>query len=218
MGSMSAYGRFAALCGMLTKNNRIARQLKGQFGMVASLKAKTLDALILLTIAAILLTIAAIGLRWAWPPQPQRADRPNNELSAEIKAVLDTGERFVLLTLDPTNPAGRDASNPLPDDAFHDYRVLGRTEISDRKERAELLQALYQGVQESDGSVALCFSPRHGISATLAGETVDLVICFECLSMEVHSKTKGGVLTTDYPRSTFNRVARRAGLTVAPEH
>jgi hypothetical protein len=138
---------------------------------------------------------------WRWfHRQPRnRFERPQNVLAVETKRILDTGERFVLLSLDPTRPVfrgepatwalpvNREPPPPPPPDPtkeyFHEYVVLGKTEIRDQKQRAELLRALYKGIADWDGRAAACFIPRHGISATLAGETVDLVICFECSGM-----------------------------------
>jgi hypothetical protein len=148
-------------------------------------------------------------------------DRTQNTLPALTRNVLDSGEQFVLLSLDPTPLAlrrqfGRE-SDPPPKETFHDYAVLGKAAIHDQKERAELLRALYKGVADSHGLVASCFNPRHGISATLAGETVDLVICFECLSIQTYAKDGKGVLTTASPQPTFNRALGRAGLPLASD-
>ncbi|SRR5712691_8017143 len=138
-----------------------------------------------------------------------------NVLPSETKRVLDTGERFILLSLDPTHPALRGESEPPPPETFHGYAVLGKIEIRDQTERAALLEALYKGIQDSEGRLALCFNPRHGVSATLAGETVDLVICFECLQVQTYAAHGKGVLTTDLPEPTFNRALEAAGLPVA---
>jgi hypothetical protein len=144
-------------------------------------------------------------------------DLAQNRLPQETKKVLEKGERFLLLSLDPTHPDSRQAPSPQPKEMFHDYAVLGKTEISDAVIRAELLRALYKGIADSDGVVAACFNPRHGISATLGSETVDLVICFECLSIETHAKMGKNVLTTRSPEPTFNRALKRARLPVAKE-
>src|SRR5437867_960352 len=72
-------------------------------------------------------------------------DRTQNVLPSETKKVLDTGERFVLLSLDPMHPALRHESAPPPKETFHDYAILGKTEIRDAGARAELLRALYKG-------------------------------------------------------------------------
>ena len=138
-----------------------------------------------------------------------------NSLPAETRRILDSGERFVLLSLDPTDPVLRRESKLPPGETFHEYEVLGKSEIRDPQERAELLRALYKGIADSDGSVASCFKPRHGISATLGGETVDLVICFECSSILIFSKDRASKPTTHSALPTFNRALEKAGLPIA---
>jgi len=145
-------------------------------------------------------------------------DSSQNVLPPETRRVLEAGERFVLLSLDPTPPALRRKSDPPPKETFHDYAVLGKVEIRDETERAALVQALYKGIRDSDGRFALCFNPRHGLSVTLGGETLDLVICFECLQVQTYATHRKDVLTTDSPQPTFNQALESAGLPIAKEN
>lgn len=148
-----------------------------------------------------------------------------NAIPAEIKKTLETGERFVLLSLDPADPALRPESDPPPKETFHDYAVLGKAEIRDQQERTNLLRALYKAVADSDGSVAACFNPRHGVSATSGGDTVELLICFECSSIETFTGHAEGPLTRSVnvatahpphsPEPIFNQALRRAGIPVS---
>lgn len=160
--------------------------------------------------------VAAASATWRLSQPSSLADY-DLVLPADVKRVLETGDRFVLLTLDPKEPDTFAEGSPLPtdEDTFHGYHILGQTQI--KKERTELLLALYKGIAESDGTAAACFIPRHGISATAEGETVDLVICFQCLSLQIHSKNAHGksVLLTSSPQPTFQRVAQKGGLKTA---
>lgn len=131
-----------------------------------------------------------------------------NELPGKIKTVLETSESFVLLSLDPS-------ATPDTTEIFHDYKVLGKVDIKDKGERAEILQALHQGIADASGNVLGCFNPRHGISATLGGERVELVICFECLSMVVYTKETNGLLTARAPENIFNKVLAKARVPIA---
>jgi hypothetical protein len=135
--------------------------------------------------------------------------REKNTLPPEVRKVLDTADRFILFSLDP-HPVSEEKLDKASNELFHQYRVRRKIDIRTPKERAELLGALYKGISDSDGMVAMCFNPRHGIRATVGGETVDLVICFECLSIEIHARTNTSVLTTHSPAFTFNRALLRA--------
>ena len=58
-----------------------------------------------------------------------------------------------------------------------------------------------------------CASTRDTeLAPALGNETVDLVICFECLSVEVHGKVETNVLTTGSPARMFNRALNAAAF------
>jgi hypothetical protein len=135
-----------------------------------------------------------------------------NELPKDVRAVLDKADRFELLSLDPTRQKEK------PKDDFRGWKVLGRTEVKDAETRKKLVAALYKGIADSDGTVAACFNPRHGIRATHDGKTVELVICYECLSMQAHlGETRSSALTTRSPQKTFDQVLRDAKVPLPPK-
>lgn len=172
-------------------------------------------------------------------PDPElEALRRRNTLSAETKKILDTGQRFFLLSLDPMRVELRkklaeEVQNdpgllrsygrrlrpvPPPELVFHGYEVLGKTEIRDQRLRTELLRLLYQSTADADvGVVAACFAPRHGIRATLGDETIDLLICFECVRMIAYGNGSEEVQITSTPAPAFNRVLKRARIPIAKE-
>ena len=136
------------------------------------------------------------------------AEKPT---SRGVKEILDKAETFELYSLDP---------KPAKDvNGFHDYKVLGKTLVKDAKVREGIVAALYKGIADTDGTVAGCFNPRHGIRAGADGQTADLVICFECLSMQAYldGKRDGGALTTGGPQTTFDKVLRDAGVPRSPK-
>jgi hypothetical protein len=135
-----------------------------------------------------------------------------NDLPKEVRAVLDKADRFEVVSLDPTRQKEK------PKDDFHGWKVLGSTEVKDAEARKKVVAALYEGIADSDGKVAACFNPRHGIRATHDGKTVELVICFECLSMQGFlGKERSGALTTRSPEKTFDQVLRDAKVPLAPK-
>jgi hypothetical protein len=153
-------------------------------------------------------------------PSENPANFPPNVLSPEAKRILETGERFVLLAVDPLSvevppppPVQEGMESPVRE-KFHRFDVLGKIEIQDQKERANLLHALYKGMDGTDG-FAPCFYPRHGISATRGNDTVDLVICFQCGIVEVYTNHGDDALAVSKsPEPAFNR-ALTMGLSKA---
>jgi hypothetical protein len=145
-------------------------------------------------------------------PEPAK-----NELPPAVQAVLDKASTVELLSLDP---AGIAKTDDVPEkDRFHGYRVLGRTTLKDADPRKAVLAALDKGIKDSDGKVARCFNPRHGIRASADGKSVDLVICFECLQIQAYQGEvrNGGALTTRSPQPLFDKTLRDAGAELAPQ-
>jgi hypothetical protein len=133
-----------------------------------------------------------------------------NKLPDAARAILARAEQLELLSLDPTR-------REKPKDGFHGWEVLGKTVLKD-KDMRKVLAAVEQGIARSDGSAARCFIPRHGIRASHGKRTVDLVICFECLQIQVYLDNTQGktVLTTDAPQDLLNRVLMKAKVPLAP--
>lgn len=126
----------------------------------------------------------------------------NNRVPKAAKAALQEGDRVELFSLDPARLEEK------PPDHFHGWRVLGKTLIKDAAVRKTLVGAFLQGVEDSDGAVAGCFNPRHGIRVAHKGRITDFVICFECLSVKVHTgdEKEGGFLIADSPQGAFNKI------------
>ncbi len=132
-----------------------------------------------------------------------------DKIPAAARAVLDNAEQFELLSLDPDH-----RQRETPGEHFHGWKVLGKTPVADAGTRQRLVAALKRGTAENDGMVAACFNPRHGIRVTRGGETLDFVICFECLQAEVFAgeQRTGQFLTSSSPQPAFDEVLRAAGV------
>ena len=121
--------------------------------------------------------------------------------------MLEGSQQLVLYSLNPL---------PSPPDdklAFHGHAVLGQTPVTGLEPRSELLHSLYEGIRRSSDAVPACFNPRHGIRAVVGSQAVDLVICFQCMQIEVY---EGGVkrliTTTRTPQPQFDRALKDAGV------
>lgn len=165
----------------------------------------------------ILLAPISLGVLWVSTSResPFASFRARNILPPETRKVLENGELFVLYSLKPISVEYLKSTDENPIEVFHDFPVLGKVEIQSAVERATLLKALYAGISENDGMAANCFFPRHGIRATLNGETVDQVICFECAQIETHAPHGKNVLTSASPQLVFDKTLQDAGVPLA---
>src|SRR5262249_42133996 len=129
------------------------------------------------------------------------------------RAILDKAQQYELISLDPSRE-GDDKDK----DKFHGWKVLGQTAFKDADLRKKVLDALVKGIQENDGIAAACFNPRHGLRAVHDGKTVDLVICFECLQVQVFvDGKKSGVLTSESPQPLLDMILKDAKVPLAPK-
>ena len=121
-------------------------------------------------------------------------------LSPDVTAILEKADEIELYSLNPDKRL-RKAGTGL-----EGWQVLGQTTLSG-DEKTAIVKALQKGIAASDGSVAACFNPRHGIEATHDGKRVVLIICFECSS--ISGSIDGApfsVLTSGRAADEFNRV------------
>jgi hypothetical protein len=130
------------------------------------------------------------------------------EFPADVLAALQKADRFELYSLDPDIP------DVKPKNDFHGWKVLGKTLVKDAAARKKLVAALQKGVAENDGVAAGCFNPRHGIRVIGKNKTVELVICFECLQVQVFvgGQARQGFLTTESPQPAFDKILTDAGV------
>jgi hypothetical protein len=131
-------------------------------------------------------------------PLKQNQITPNNRIPETVERLLGKAKLFELYSLDPERKTDKGGKIVPVKDGFHDWEVLGKTEVKGEAERKRLADALRFAAEDNFGMVAACFIPRHGIRLKGDGKTVDLVICFECLSVEVfvNGERKEGFLTT----------------------
>jgi len=128
------------------------------------------------------------------PTQIQKAFPKNT------RDIFEHSDKFILLSL-----AGMEASLPSPFESvsfipasdpnllagsmFHNYRVLGQTEIDDENIQERIRAIFDDGITDRHFSSA-CFSPKHGIRAVKNGQTLDIVICFHCSLAKMYLNNK----------------------------
>ena len=138
------------------------------------------------------------------------------QLDPGTRDVLEEPDSAELITLVPFPPISDE--NPLGagEEAFHDYKVISRTHVQDAAVTGELLDLIHRGVAASDGTVAACFNPRHGLRLHRGDDVVDLVICFECLSIDLYQAdgTRQDLRTVDTVEPEVTRIYEAQGLVV----
>jgi hypothetical protein len=140
-----------------------------------------------------------------------------NEPPAQVRNALENPESFILYSLDPKSEGESSEAAAEDENLFHGYPVLGKVEVKDAAQRKKLVNTFLRGVSESDGTVAGCFIPRHGIRVTQGKSTIDLVICFQCLSTNVYAdgERSKGFLITRSPLPVFDEALRAADIPLA---
>jgi hypothetical protein len=126
--------------------------------------------------------------------------------------ALKYAERFEFLSLNPKELWDQ------PNAGFHGFQELGRQEITESQVRKNLADALYTAVNDYHGPAAGCFNPRHGIHLLYGGQTVDLVICFECYQVQcyVEGEYVNTFKTGRTAQPAFDQVLRDAGVPLPP--
>lgn len=129
-------------------------------------------------------------------------------LPDDSRSVLENCDKLTLYSLKPAYNFNTDGS--AFQGGFHDYPVLGKTEIpADR--RNEVLAQLYNGMANSSGQMAGCFNPHHALRAVKGKRYVDIVICFGCMQMQIYTeKHKDYDLDgiSSAPRLAFDRILK----------
>ena len=139
--------------------------------------------------------------------EDRRPREVGRTIPAHVQEVLSRAAELELFSLDP-NWAQKPKGEHL-----RGWRILGRTRVENPATRDRLITALERGVQEYSGTAAKCFNPRHGIRASYAGATVEMVLCFECFQAEVYPLPESQFhrfLVSSSPQPLFDSVLRDA--------
>ena len=164
----------------------------------------------------ILIGIAIIGLSitTANAGEKKKDAKKDGEFPT-VLSKLAKAKSIQLLSLDPSVEKEKDDAK-----SFHGWKVLGATTVIDMKKiktKTQVLNAIFKGVKDSNGEIAKCFIPRHGIAAVVDKESIELVVCFQCLRIEAYVDGKPAtktIATTANAGPVLNRILLEAKVTL----
>jgi len=100
-------------------------------------------------------------------------------------------------------------------ESFLGRPVLGKLDLSST-ECVDVMTAVFKGMaEEDDGWRAGCFLPRHGITAEVGDNRVDLLICFQCNYVYVYlngENVMADILPSKSPGPVLNAVLDKHGI------
>jgi hypothetical protein len=137
-------------------------------------------------------------------------------IAEQIETWPISKTQFFLYTLDPRGGFGDDVNTKR---VFHGFKILRKAQVTTEEDKAAILKAFALGVRESDGSLATCFNPRHGLRLVVGSSTNDFTICFECLSVMPYGFNDGHeFLIAASPNATFNNFVHKYHLKKAKKY
>ncbi len=171
-------------------------------------------------LAAVLALAVLGGVAWSKrAPQIVPLQTPTEAQFAKIftgdsRQILEGSDHLFLYSL---------AAYGKPDETYEagyfgdEWRSLGHVAIGDAKTKAALLAAFLDGIAQGK-TRALCFEPRHGLRATRNGKTIDFVICFHCLQMQIYDGSTENppyVAISNAPKKFFDDLLSANGIALS---
>lgn len=140
--------------------------------------------------------IARVDIR-----NPARVTVPYRALKA-----LRHPEQMTLFSIDPQ---ATDLTFKIP--RFEDFIVLKSAEVTSREDQSRVMDVIMRGVEISDGSLAMCFNPRHGVRVVKGEEVYDFVVCFECGRVDIYcDRVRIATVTLEGVPRPFDAILQRA--------
>lgn len=141
---------------------------------------------------------------------------PDRTLPADTREFLRAATTFEIVAVHPAW-ATASAKPEGVTEIMHGHGVLGRAPIEAASERSAVVDLIDKAIGSSDGAVAGCFNPRHGVSALRGSDRMDILICFECGSMRVHTAAEkpDSHLIGRAGEAEMTELFRKHGLTIS---
>lgn len=140
--------------------------------------------------------------------------------SAQALSAITNADKIEIYSLAAGDMIDFRASHP-EEDLFYGNLILGNAEVSEPSTRAQLISAFQEGIDEAPDGPALCFYPRHGLRIHNGDEVIDLVICFECWTVDVFlngsNKADSWFVIAESPKDVFDQICAEYGLILESE-
>lgn len=121
----------------------------------------------------------------------------------EVKRQIQDAEKMTVYAIDPMDNTASEK--------FHSYSISGKTIITDPAKIKELGDKLIAASSKNKGVETLCFNPHHALRITSHGKALDLVICFQCLKVQLHPGEDIYFMNSS-PRELVNEILLQAGI------
>ncbi|WP_137973771.1 hypothetical protein [Pseudomonas sp. F(2018)] len=123
----------------------------------------------------------------------------------EVLEAIANAQEVAFFSLSPADPK-RYLEGICAGDCYLGWPSLGHSELSGQP-RQTVLDGLVAWVEAPEPQfMAMCFSPRHGVSIKARGHVYDFVVCYECGSARV---SKDSVhLATLYSPASNNQLEK----------
>ncbi len=128
-------------------------------------------------------------------------------LPDELAVILKSDQDVELYWLNPEH------LNEQPESDFHGWEVLVSAKLDEEKGR-ESVEGFKSGIASAPDDATGCSKPRHGLRISRAKEVVDLVICFQCVQVNVFvdEERSGNFRTAASPRQLFDKIVAKHRL------
>lgn len=135
------------------------------------------------------------------------------KLAADFAPLMEGVVELEVFILDPASGwEGEEKRAKDPSPRLGRWKIVRRVEVTDARE-ITLLRAGIQRSIETGGPVAACFNPRHGVRFIRNGQAVELILCFECASMDAKGSPEfEGAAISTAAEAAFYRIFRAHGL------
>ena len=137
----------------------------------------------------------------------EETERPSKSVPSMIEKILIDPVSVEVFSLDFKNSAGGEF--------LYGHHVLGKTLVKDSRNSTRIAGFFKQAIERGSYTWA-CFEPRHALRVIRNGETLDVILCFECRNFHwyVNGESQGELPIHPGLEVTLDYVLRRAGVPI----